>query len=589
MADTAHSRIFFGQRAAAGLLLALASSFALASPAPVTVPVAEALPNGATGGSSAYTSVSEDGRYIAYVTTTRSPKGNIFVTDRMTGTSVQADLTAAGLPSAGSYTSSPVISADGRYVAFRTLATDMGISNNQSGYFIFDRITNITKPIYIGNALNTPLRSLAISADGRYVAYRAHIASGDIESNIYVYDRISGTSESVTTTHTVGNSFIQISDDGRYIGYVGQVRWPGIGPSNVLLHDRVTGVTEMIEVGSTQGMWMSADGSVLAFVTGTNMLPGDITGTQDVFVRDRKTGTTERVSSPVSKNSQSGVYGAHLSSDGRFVSFFGFVYPPNVTQGLYRYDRVTRTMKRALPAAGFDPYVFLHPDISGDGRYVLAEGSLLPSGSGRRILITDFGTPTGVSVTPAAVTLAEGGGNATYEAVLLQQPTADVTVNAVPDAQLSLARSHLTFTAANWNTPQTFSVQAPANNIAQGTHAGIIKHSATSADPEYTGVPVASVTATITEGVAPTIVVPTLWSPEPIPLRGTAAPGATVLITVSTDGAPAFISVSTVADAQGNWASALFIPGPGPYQLEAIADGIHSIVYEMNLAEDGSP
>ena len=477
-----------------------------------------------------------------------------------------------------------MISADGRYVAFRSLAVDMGVVTGKSGYFIYDRITNITKPIYIGYALNTAFRSLAISADGRYVAYRAHPAAGSIESTIYVYDRIAGTSTPVTTTHTVSLPPIQISDDGRYIGYAGRPISNSTGQSDTLLHDRITGTTEIVGPKGSEGIAMSADANVVVLTSGAMLFPGDFAGTRDVYVLDRKAGTTERVSSPITQNTQSAAGGIlGISADGRFVNFVGYVAPLNL-QGLYRYDRVTRTMKRAVQASGFHEYTYNYPAISRDGRYVASIGGLLPSGS--RILLTDFGTPTGVSVTPAAVTVAEGGDSATYEAVLLQQPTADVTVKAVPDTQLTLARSQLTFTPANWNTPQIFSVQAPANDIAQGTHAGIIKHSAVSSDQEYTGLLVTSVTATITEDVAPTIVVPTVWSPEPIPVRGTAAPGATVLITVSTEGAPAFISVSAVADAEGNWTSALFIPSPGPWQLEAISNGIHSPVYNVYLKDE---
>ncbi|MYN09352.1 TolB family protein [Pseudoduganella aquatica] len=570
------------RRASISLLLALASSFALASPPAVTVPVTEAL-SGPNSGSLGFTSLSSSGRYLAYVSSVRSARGNIYILDRTTGTNIQADLTVAGQPSAGAATASPVLSADGRYVAFRSLAADMGVPNGKTGFFIYDSISNITKPIFIGYASNTAFTQLTISADGRYVAYRALLAAGSTESNIYVYDRVAGTSSPVTTTHTLGTQFIQISDDGRYVAYIGQVR--GVGKTEVVVHDRTSGIDDAFE-GMAQGLAMSADGNVLAFVSAQNSLPGDITGTRDVFVRDRKAGTTERASSPITVNSHSGgPGGVTISADGRFVSFLGYVAPLNVIS-LYRYDRATRTTKRAVPAAGFHEYTFNYPSTSRDGRYVSSDGMLLPFGTAARIQLTDFGTATGVSVAPASVTVVEGGNSATYQAVLLQQPTDNVAVNVVPDAQLSVARSQLTFTPSNWNTPQTVSVQAPANDIVQGTRTRTMTHSLASSDPEYTLLPVASVTVTITESGPPTIVVPTVWSPEPIPLRGTAAPGATVLITVSTDGAPAFISVSAVADAQGNWASSLFIPSPGPYQLEAVANGLHSIVYNMNLADE---
>ncbi|CAN7163344.1 hypothetical protein LJR289_000189 [Pseudoduganella sp. LjRoot289] len=591
MARSTITLFFLTRWFATALLLGLTAPAVLASPAATTYALGE-INHKPGGGATSLPTLSGDGRYVAYINFTYTQQGNAFVYDRVSGTNVQADLTSAGLPSTGGNTSSPVVSADGHYVVFRSLAHDMGLTGTEGGIFLYDRINNITKPIYKGNPIGNPYRSLGISSDGHYVVYRALTAFGSTTSIIYVYDTVQNTTQAVDTTHALTAPFVAlyISDDGRYVGYMGRVAVPSPGPVNLLLHDRVTGATELLNVNSagqrenqrdgTQSFSMSANGKAISFVsTSSNLVPGDTGTNRDIFVRDRVAGTTERLSA--SYSGDSGVTGTSISSDGRFVTFLGVIPSIYSSETLYRYDRLSRTAKRGYAAPGFAINIFSYPVISGDGRYGIFNGAI---GTSNQMCVTDFGIGTGVAVAPATVALTEGGDSATYSAVLLQQPAANVTLNVAPDAQLSVARSQLTFTPSNWSTPQIVSVQAPANEVFQGPHTGIVKHTAVSTDPEYTGLPVASVTATITDGVVPTIVVPTLWSPMPIPVSGTAAPGATVLVTVSTEGAPAFLSVSAVADAQGHWSSTLFVPSPGAWELEAVSNGIHSIVYTMNLA-----
>jgi len=55
----------------------------------------------------------------------------------------------------------------------------------------------------------------------------------------------------------------------------------------------------------------------------------------------------------------------------------------------------------------------------------------------------------------------------------------------------------LTFTTANWNTPQTVSVTGADNAIASGDQIATIAHRATSQDPDYQEADVASVMVTI--------------------------------------------------------------------------------------------
>jgi hypothetical protein len=57
----------------------------------------------------------------------------------------------------------------------------------------------------------------------------------------------------------------------------------------------------------------------------------------------------------------------------------------------------------------------------------------------------------------------------------------------------------LTFTTANWNTPQTVTVTAVDDSMVEGVHAATITHTAASTDPNFNGIPISGVTTYITD------------------------------------------------------------------------------------------
>ena len=101
-----------------------------------------------------------------------------------------------------------------------------------------------------------------------------------------------------------------------------------------------------------------------------------------------------------------------------------------------------------------------------------------------------------VSTTSASVT---EGSTASYTVVLDSQPTADVTIAVAKqsggDASLTLNPASLTFTSSNWNQTQTVTVSAAQDDDGRDGTA-TITHTATSADADYSGITIASVTAT---------------------------------------------------------------------------------------------
>jgi hypothetical protein len=131
-------------------------------------------------------------------------------------------------------------------------------------------------------------------------------------------------------------------------------------------------------------------------------------------------------------------------------------------------------------------------------------------------LVTDSDTGTGiitdndtadVSVSPTSVSVAEGGSTDTYDVVLTSSPTNPVTITITPDSETTVDKSTLTFSPGNGTTPQTVTVTAVNDLVAEGAHNSTITHAASSSDPAYSGIPVPSVTANITDNDAASVTV----------------------------------------------------------------------------------
>ncbi|WVL02390.1 hypothetical protein Dongsha4_05135 [Cyanobacterium sp. Dongsha4] len=127
-------------------------------------------------------------------------------------------------------------------------------------------------------------------------------------------------------------------------------------------------------------------------------------------------------------------------------------------------------------------------------------GILLGTNTNRNITITDNDT-AGVIINQSGgnTTLTEGGATDSYTVLLNSQPTADVTITINPDSQSTTNVNPLVFTPQNWNIPQTVTVTAIDDNVAEGNHSSTIQHSATSSDNNYNNIAIDSITANITD------------------------------------------------------------------------------------------
>lgn len=109
------------------------------------------------------------------------------------------------------------------------------------------------------------------------------------------------------------------------------------------------------------------------------------------------------------------------------------------------------------------------------------------------------GTPA-IRIAPLSGLITnESGKTDTFQIVLGSKPSSDVVITFKPsdDTEARLAQASLTFTPSNWNTPQTVTVAGVDDPDTDGDIAYTIDVlSVTSADPQYNGIPVASVKAT---------------------------------------------------------------------------------------------
>ncbi len=526
-----------------------------------------------------YPNISADGRYVSFKlqqrSSTTTPPSTLYIQDLVTGQRVQSNLTLTGAPApSNSNCQAPGMSATGRYVVFSCIALSMGgIPVGGWGYYVYDRETNSTQMIPDTGDDRPTASGTGISANGRFVAFRT--ATGQGVYKIYVRDLVNKTT-STTNAQSVllGNSRLSISNDGRYITYVGRA---GASGWNVSLHDRVTGTTEAVDArpdGSRSPVTgtevtMSDDGSLVAFMSTDKALAttAPLSTFTGLYVRDRKAGKTEMISNVANTVTHGGI-----SGNGRYVGY--------VQAGLmYVYDRTTKITRKIVQT---NVQAFGPPRFSTDGRYVVFTGH---DGQGLdSVTIADLGVAPGVILSANQLTLTEGGNAGTYTLSLTQAPDADVKIGAGTGAQLSLARKELTFTGTNWSTPQVISVQAVADGLTEGKHTATIVHTVTSDDPSYSVVQPAEVTVTITDGVTPTIVVPAAtWNRSDMPLTGTAAPGATVMLTAVNRTTGWMSSVSTVANAQGQWSYTMTGFTDGIVDFDAQAEGIRSAVQTVTV------
>jgi Tol biopolymer transport system component len=231
-------------------------------------------------------------------------------------------------PSGGSGDSwQPIISLDGRYVLFASMANNLVV------------ISNNPLPV-----LTTPGR------------------------NIFLRDRVNGTTKLVSmnlagTGGGNGDSIpTGISTNGRYALFESTASDLVAGDTNnasdVFIRDVVSGVTVLVSASTNGGIAngpsrssvLTPNGSNVVFVSAaSNLVPGDSNGIPDVFVRDWQAGVTTLASAGAMATNSALLLGSSespdITPDGRYVAFLStatnLVAGGNATGGDI-YERVLK-------------------------------------------------------------------------------------------------------------------------------------------------------------------------------------------------------------------------------------------------------
>jgi Tol biopolymer transport system component len=300
--------------------------------------------------------ISADGRFVAFtslasnlVNGDTNATRDVFVRDAVAGTTIRVSVDSTGNQGDGE-SSRPSISADGRYIAFQSVASNLVAddTNDATDVFVHDTVGGTTTRVSVdGLGAQSDLGGTApaISADGRYVAFAslANLVAADTNdaTDVFVHDTSEGTTTRVsvdsTGTQANGGSLEPVmSADSQYVAFTSLASNLVTGDTNddydTFVRDRFNGVTTRVSVSGTgtqadKGSFepaISADGRYVAFQSSaSSLVPDDTNGSAvDIFVRDTSADTTTRVSVDNNKNeSNNASYYPSISADGRFVAF----------------------------------------------------------------------------------------------------------------------------------------------------------------------------------------------------------------------------------------------------------------------------
>lgn len=379
--------------------------------------------------------MSSDGRFVAFASEAAdlvegdgNDRVDIFLLDRHSGT---VELVSDGLSGEPANDDSgfdtfdhygygrTLISADGRFVAFTSLASNLvpDDTNDQTDVFVRDmkrRTTQLASVGRSGGSARFGAFDGGISADGRYVVFSsgARLAKTDTNHSrdVYVRDLRRGRTRLMSRNDEgdPGNDYSfggSISADGRFVAFDSEASNLSARDTpfttDVFVRDRLKGATRRVSVsgaghtpnGASWAGSISADGRYVAYESSaSNLVPGDSNGDRDAFVTDWRRSTTRRVSvSSTGQQAGQFSFAPTLSADGRFVAFYSRA--ANLVGGdtNRRTDVFVRDRRRGLTWRISVSTIGEQGDgasrgasMSADGRYIVFDSrssNLVPEGS----------------------------------------------------------------------------------------------------------------------------------------------------------------------------------------------------------------
>ncbi len=347
-------------------------------------------------------------------------QGDLFLRDLVEGTTTVISVNGDGTATGNGQSSFGLISADGRYVIFRSNASNLvaGDTNNQSDIFRRDMVTNTTTLVTFNSAgtasaVTGGIFLEDISADGRYVAiasYDGDLVAGDtnLKLDVFVRDMQTGTTRlaSVNAAGAAGNnhSFAsRISDDGQRIAFASAATnlttQNDFNSSNdIFVRNLTTNTTSLVSI-STSGAsgngfsadpQISANGQIVVFSSSAINLAAVSSSVNNIFARNLSSNTTAVVSAQTNSSTVTGNSDSFfstdsgnvrsISDDGRYVVFEGratnltATTDTNVANDIFVRDLVALTTKLVsirTDGASTGNNVSESPRLSANGLFVV--------------------------------------------------------------------------------------------------------------------------------------------------------------------------------------------------------------------------
>jgi uncharacterized repeat protein (TIGR01451 family) len=519
----------------------------------------------AAGGVSGTPQLSADGRFVTYICNSPLvPTGargftNVYLWDRTTNVNVLVSPSASDTTSV----SSPVLSADGNWVAWvgdsSTAVTGATDTNNSTDVFLYDRTTG-TNSLISHTALsavtagNSGSGTPVISADGAWVAFASaasNLVAGDTgTTDVFFFERSTGNIRKIP--NTVNASLLSLSADGSRLAFTssqnnliaGQV--DSNSDRDVFLVDRDTPATLLVSRAVSSSLqagnaistfpMLSANGEVVAFQSNASDLAADDRNLRtDVFLHIVEAAADLTISladspDPVGRG-QSLSYGATVVNAGpggaaNVTATIGL--PAGTTFAGAAGDGWTCgelggavTCTRPSLAVGAAPVIAIQVTTpAARGILTLAATAAVTSTTADPVAGNNGAAATTAVLQPSilvapgtALTTTEAGGTATFSLALGSAPLAPVTISFTsgnPD-EGAVAPASVTFTPGDWNTPRTVTVTGVNDDYDDGDVAFTIATSpAASTDVGYVGIDPADVAVTNTDDdTAGVLVTPT--------------------------------------------------------------------------------
>ncbi len=356
--------------------------------------------------------VSSNGQFIVFqsdatdlVTGDTNGRNDVFLYDRSSGNMERVSRGVGGVQGDNdSYYGA--VSATGRYVAFASRATNLVPmdTNNTRDVFLLDRTLDTVERVSVatGGAQGDGNSHFpTVSADGRYISFRSsstNLVAGDTNGvdDIFLRDRQMATTIRITeVTGSDANGAAQNPDmdDGTYVAYetlaTNVVMTDTNTAHDVYLYEISTGITTLLNESAPQttanGMGMhvrlSPDGSWAAFSTSASNITGglDMDSTWDIHTYETGTGTREVASltHTGAKATQISQFGIPSDGGDRVVflsTATNLTAAPdtNGTRDIFVRDKLAGTTVRLLGEGGVEPDAnIMIPDISADGTVIV--------------------------------------------------------------------------------------------------------------------------------------------------------------------------------------------------------------------------